>query len=81
MERYTSVEVEGVTEEGAPLRLQAHGWQARILQHECDHVQVCVWGVGGVWGAVGLQLLRGEGRQLGGHHLGMCHPCSLSISR
>lgn len=28
-----------MTVEGAPLRLQASGWQARILQHECDHLQ------------------------------------------
>ena len=40
VERYASVEVRGVTPEGSPLRLQAKGWKARILQHECDHLQV-----------------------------------------
>lgn len=39
VERYTSVECMGVTPEGEPLTLQAHGWQARILQHEVDHLQ------------------------------------------
>ncbi|PSC68155.1 Peptide deformylase chloroplastic [Micractinium conductrix] len=38
VERYISVEVEGLTVEGLPVRLQANGWQARILQHECDHL-------------------------------------------
>jgi len=38
VERYLSVEVEGLTVEGRPLKLQANGWQARILQHECDHL-------------------------------------------
>ena len=39
VERYLSVECEGLTVEGEPLQLQASGWQARILQHECDHLQ------------------------------------------
>ncbi len=29
-----------MTPEGEPLSLAAHGWQARILQHELDHLQV-----------------------------------------
>ena len=40
VERYASVQVQGMTPDGRPLRLQAHGWKARILQHECDHLQV-----------------------------------------
>lgn len=40
VERYACVEVEGLTPEGEPLVLQALGWQARILQHECDHLKV-----------------------------------------
>lgn len=39
VERYTSVEVEGLTVDGRPLKLQANGWQARILQHEVDHLR------------------------------------------
>ncbi|KAL4447556.1 hypothetical protein ABPG75_004775 [Micractinium tetrahymenae] len=39
VERYTSVEVEGLTVDGRPLKLQASGWQARILQHEVDHLR------------------------------------------
>lgn len=40
VERYASVQVQGMTPDGRPLRLQANGWKARILQHECDHLQV-----------------------------------------
>ncbi len=29
----------GVTPEGEPLELTASGWPARILQHECDHLE------------------------------------------
>ena len=38
VERYASVQVQGMTPDGRPLRLQANGWKARILQHECDHL-------------------------------------------
>jgi hypothetical protein len=38
VERYLSVEVEGLTPEGLPIKLAANGWKARILQHECDHL-------------------------------------------
>ena len=54
VERYASVQVQGVTPDGRPLTLQAKGWKARILQHECDHLQVgarcccCCWLAG--WG-------------------------------
>lgn len=47
VERYLSVEVEGLTPEGLPIKLAANGWKARILQHECDHlagVLVRRWG-------------------------------------
>lgn len=40
MERYLEVDVEAVTPMGDPVRFRAHGWQARILQHEVDHLQV-----------------------------------------
>ena len=40
VERFDCVEVEGLTPDGAPLRLTARGWQARIFQHEVDHLHV-----------------------------------------
>ena len=36
--RAFEVEVEGLTPDGAPLRLRAAGWPARIFQHEVDHL-------------------------------------------
>lgn len=42
VERYTAVQCDGLTVDGEPLSLHASGWQARILQHECDHLQVCL---------------------------------------
>ncbi|KAK6912195.1 Peptide deformylase [Dillenia turbinata] len=38
VERYLNVEVEGVGRDGRPIKVEASGWQARILQHECDHL-------------------------------------------
>lgn len=38
--RYREVEVEAVDPHGRPVAFRASGWQARILQHECDHVRV-----------------------------------------
>lgn len=37
--RYREVEVEAVDPHGRPVAFRASGWQARILQHECDHVR------------------------------------------
>ncbi len=37
--RGREVEVTGVDVEGRPLRVQAKGWPARILQHEVDHLR------------------------------------------
>lgn len=42
VERYLEVDVVAVTPMGDPVRFRAHGWQARILQHEVDHLKVCV---------------------------------------
>lgn len=39
MERYTEVEVTGLTWDGRPVQLAASGWKARILQHEIDHLR------------------------------------------
>jgi len=38
VERYLDVEVEGFDRYGEPIKINASGWQARILQHECDHL-------------------------------------------
>ena len=38
VKRYASVLVEGVDREGEPLRLEAHGMLAIVLQHEIDHL-------------------------------------------
>lgn len=44
VERYSGVRVEALTPEGTPVSFEARGWQARILQHECDHLQVRISG-------------------------------------
>ncbi|XP_073223519.1 peptide deformylase 1A, chloroplastic/mitochondrial-like isoform X2 [Cicer arietinum] len=38
VERYLDVEVAGFDRYGEPIKINASGWQARILQHECDHL-------------------------------------------
>ncbi|KAF3324620.1 peptide deformylase 1A [Carex littledalei] len=38
VERDLEVEVSGLGRDGRPIKLEARGWQARILQHECDHL-------------------------------------------
>lgn len=38
VERYLDVEVTGLDRYGQPIKIDASGWQARILQHECDHL-------------------------------------------
>jgi len=38
VERHLDVEVEGFDRYGKPIKINATGWQARILQHECDHL-------------------------------------------
>jgi len=38
VERSLEVEVTGLDRYGAPIKINASGWQARILQHECDHL-------------------------------------------
>ncbi|KAI9161485.1 hypothetical protein LWI28_017916 [Acer negundo] len=39
VERYLDVEVTGFDRNGQPIKVDAKGWQARILQHECDHLE------------------------------------------
>ncbi|KAF5739104.1 PEPTIDE DEFORMYLASE 1A family protein [Tripterygium wilfordii] len=38
VERNLEVEVTGFNRNGQPIKVDAKGWQARILQHECDHL-------------------------------------------
>ncbi|XP_028779137.1 peptide deformylase 1A, chloroplastic-like [Neltuma alba] len=38
VERYLDVEVTGLDRNGKLIKINASGWQARILQHECDHL-------------------------------------------
>ncbi|XP_030488498.2 peptide deformylase 1A, chloroplastic [Cannabis sativa] len=39
VERCLDVEVSGLDRYGNPIKIDASGWQARILQHECDHLE------------------------------------------
>lgn len=38
VERHSEVEVTGFDRFGQAIRVDASGWQARIFQHECDHL-------------------------------------------
>jgi peptide deformylase len=42
-ERSDHAVVEGVTLEGAPVRIEGSGFFARCLQHECDHLEGAVY--------------------------------------
>ncbi|CAH9106726.1 unnamed protein product [Cuscuta europaea] len=39
VERHLDVEVTGLDQTGQLIKVNASGWQARILQHECDHLE------------------------------------------
>ncbi|NP_001140879.1 peptide deformylase 1A, chloroplastic-like isoform X1 [Zea mays] len=39
VERHLDVEVSGLDRNGSTMKVRASGWQARILQHECDHLE------------------------------------------
>ncbi|CAA6660798.1 unnamed protein product [Spirodela intermedia] len=43
VERHLEVEVTGLDCEGRPIKVDAAGWQARILQHECDHLEGTIY--------------------------------------
>uniref|UniRef100_A0A1D1XI55 Peptide deformylase n=1 Tax=Anthurium amnicola TaxID=1678845 RepID=A0A1D1XI55_9ARAE len=43
VERHLEVEVTGLDREGRPIKVDAAGWQARILQHECDHLDGTIY--------------------------------------
>ena len=36
--RYTHIRYRGVGLDGAPIEREAHGFHARVVQHECDHL-------------------------------------------
>ena len=38
VERFTAVRVECLDRKGKPLVFEARGWAARVVQHECDHL-------------------------------------------
>lgn len=43
VERHLEVEVTGFGRNGEPIKVDARGWQARILQHECDHLDGTIY--------------------------------------
>ncbi|KAF6154230.1 hypothetical protein GIB67_001126 [Kingdonia uniflora] len=43
VERHLEVEVTGFARDGKPIKVTASGWQARILQHECDHLDGTIY--------------------------------------
>lgn len=43
VERHLEVEVTGFNRDGTPLQINATGWQARILQHEYDHLDGTIY--------------------------------------
>ncbi|XP_077227937.1 peptide deformylase 1A [Tasmannia lanceolata] len=43
VERHLEVEVMGLGRDGQPIKVEASGWQARILQHECDHLEGIIY--------------------------------------
>lgn len=43
VERHLEVEVTGYSRDGEPIKIDAKGWQARILQHECDHLDGTIY--------------------------------------
>lgn len=38
VERPDAIRVVALDQNGKPLRFEAHGWAARVVQHECDHL-------------------------------------------
>ena len=43
VERYASIQVNGLNRRGQPVKIRADGWLARIFQHEIDHVNGVVF--------------------------------------
>lgn len=43
VERHSEIQLKGLNRHGKPTRLKAHGWLARIFQHEIDHLDGIVF--------------------------------------
>ncbi len=43
VERYSMVQVKGLSRRGQPMKVKAEGWLARIFQHEIDHINGVVF--------------------------------------
>ncbi|KAL2555004.1 Peptide deformylase 1A [Forsythia ovata] len=43
VERHLDVEVTGLDRNGQSIKVDASGWQARIFQHECDHLDGTIY--------------------------------------
>lgn len=43
VERYEALHIRGLNRHGRPMRVKAHGWLARIFQHEIDHINGVVF--------------------------------------
>ena len=41
--RFARVRLEALDREGRPYTLEAEGFHARVIQHECDHLEGCVY--------------------------------------
>lgn len=39
VDRHESVVIKGMDRRGEPIRIKAKGWQARVFQHEIDHLE------------------------------------------
>lgn len=59
--RYTRVKVKALNLDGKPIRLTAHGFLARVFQHEIDHTNGIVF-VDHVKDPIKLQRLTDEGK-------------------
>jgi len=38
VERWVDIRVDALDRKGKPFAFEAHGWAARVVQHECDHL-------------------------------------------
>lgn len=38
VERWADIRVDALDRDGQPFAFEAHGWAARVVQHECDHL-------------------------------------------
>jgi len=43
VERNEAIQVSGLNRRGQPVKIRAHGWLARIFQHEIDHINGVVF--------------------------------------